>query len=91
MKLPGYWQGKGTISAAVAALALGWAAPSAHAGFVFFTLNNPARPGMQVTVAEQIVCVTPGACNTGNPNRVLDYQYYVVNTGIFPSTASRSA
>jgi hypothetical protein len=39
---------------------------------------------MQVTVAEQIVCVTPGACNAGNPNRVLDYQYYVVNTGLFP-------
>ncbi len=59
-------------------------APQAHAGYVWFVLNNANVPGMQVTVAEQIVCITPGNCGAGNPNRVLDYQFYVFNTGAFP-------
>jgi hypothetical protein len=54
----------------------------AYAGFIWFTLNGSV-PGTQATVAEQIVCITPGNCNAGNPNRTLDYQYYVFNTGSF--------
>jgi len=61
---------------------LGAFTAQAHAGFIWFTLNGSV-PGMQATVAEQILCITPGNCNAGNPNRTLDYQYFVFNTGNF--------
>ncbi len=75
---------KKLLSGSLFCLSLSLFVPKAQAGFIWFSLVNNNVPGMQVTVAEQIVCITPGNCNAGNPNRILDYQYYVFNTGLFP-------
>lgn len=56
-------------------LALSAVAPQAHAAFVFFNVPG-IHAGESARVAEQIVCAN-FACT------VADYQFYVLNTGIF--------
>jgi hypothetical protein len=58
----------------VLAVALTAAAPKAHAGFVFFNVPG-LHAGESVRVAEQIVCAN-GPCT------VLDYQFFLLNTGV---------
>lgn len=51
-------------------------APLANAGLVYFNLPG-LHPGQSARVAEQIVCTNPGCVGGG-----LDYQFYVLNTGV---------
>jgi len=56
------------------AILISTVAPKANAGFVFFNVPG-LHAGESARVAEQIVCANPGCT-------LLDYQFFVANTGV---------